>query len=102
MVLKKLVLNIMLLISLTYLPKDATLKRKFGNLPLQYVRMRIDSDSELMLFEKAMRMFKFNLNESDDDSDDLEKMITGGENSEFQILGEAVSKNKKRKASKKT
>ncbi|VEN64478.1 unnamed protein product [Callosobruchus maculatus] len=34
-------------ISLSYSPREVTLKRKFGNLPVHYMRVRSDKDDDL-------------------------------------------------------
>lgn len=52
--------NNLVTISSSYSPKEQTLKKKFGNLPIKYVRMHIESEEELMILDKAMRLFTFN------------------------------------------
>nr|CAH7717937.1 unnamed protein product [Callosobruchus chinensis] len=42
-------------ISLTYSPRTATLKRKFGNLPVRYMRVRIDKDEDFKILERVVR-----------------------------------------------
>ncbi|CAG9772053.1 unnamed protein product [Ceutorhynchus assimilis] len=49
------------IVNLTYSPRAATLKRKFGNLPVRYMRTRIDSEEEFKLLEQVVKKFKFNL-----------------------------------------
>lgn len=51
----------MVYVSLLYSPKYQTLKNKFGNLSLTYLRMNIDNDMELVLFEKALEKYIFNI-----------------------------------------
>lgn len=60
--------NNVIKMELHYTPKDATLKKKFGNLPLKYVRMRVADEEQLALFETAVRRYNFDLEEDDDDS----------------------------------
>lgn len=62
----------MVTVSLSYSPKTTTLKKKFGNLPLKYIRMNIESESEISLFEKAVKRYTFDI-----DSDDEEIMVVG-------------------------
>lgn len=52
-----------IILSLTYTPRQETLKRKFGNLPLRYVKTHAANDRELLLFEKALQRFQFDLPE---------------------------------------
>lgn len=47
-------------VSLTYTPKTESLSKKFGNLPIDYIRLGLDTPHELDLFEEAMRKFCFN------------------------------------------
>lgn len=56
----------MVAVSLFYSPKTETLRRKFGTLPVTYVRVNVKTDKELELFERAARMYKFDLNECSD------------------------------------
>lgn len=58
--------NNLISIKLGYSPKDSTLKRKFGNLPVKYCRLNVDNEQELVLFEKALRQYTFNCVEEDD------------------------------------
>ncbi|CAG9772376.1 unnamed protein product [Ceutorhynchus assimilis] len=44
---------------------DTTLKKKFGALPIEYMRTRLENDEELELFDKALKKFKFNLDENE-------------------------------------
>lgn len=53
------------IINLSYSPKKETLERKFGNLPIEYVRSFLDTPEEVEVFEKACKRFKFSLPEED-------------------------------------
>ncbi|CAG9765797.1 unnamed protein product [Ceutorhynchus assimilis] len=57
--------NDKIVIHLCYSPKDTTLKKKFGALPIEYMRTRLENDEELKLFDKALKKFKFNLDENE-------------------------------------
>lgn len=48
-------------ISLTYSPKATTLKKKFGNLPIRYMRTKVDNDEEFKIMETVVKRYKFNL-----------------------------------------
>nr|CAI5864677.1 unnamed protein product [Callosobruchus analis] len=48
-------------ISLSYSPRTATLKRKFGNLPVRYMRERIDMEEDFKILERVGRRYNFNL-----------------------------------------
>nr|CAI5860753.1 unnamed protein product [Callosobruchus analis] len=48
-------------ISLSYSPRAATLKRKFGNLPVRYMRVKIDKEQDFKILEKVVRRYRFNL-----------------------------------------
>ena len=48
-------------ISLSYAPKAITLKRKFGNLPVRYMRTKLEQSQEFAVLEKLCKKFKFNL-----------------------------------------
>lgn len=48
-------------LNLYYSPKDVTLRKKIGNLPLKYIRMKIDNEEDLVIFEKAVKNYNFNL-----------------------------------------
>lgn len=50
-------------IQLHYCPKDATLRRKFGDLPLKYVRMKVTNEDDLILFEKVVKRYNFDLSD---------------------------------------
>lgn len=53
--------------SLSYSPKDVTLRKKFGNLPIKYIRMQKEKETELALFEKVLKSYSFNYEESEDE-----------------------------------
>nr|CAI5865249.1 unnamed protein product [Callosobruchus analis] len=48
-------------ISLSYSPRTATLKRKFGNLPIGYMRERIDKEEDFKILDRVGRRYHFNL-----------------------------------------
>ncbi|KAK9738214.1 hypothetical protein QE152_g10037 [Popillia japonica] len=62
---------------LTYTPKGETMKKKLGNLPIQYVRLTSETaeDVEFNLFGLAVKRFKFNIKT---DEEELE-MLAGEE-----------------------
>nr|CAI5862115.1 unnamed protein product [Callosobruchus analis] len=64
-------------ISLSYSPRTATLKRKFGNLPVRYMRVRIDKEQDFKILEKVVRRYHFNL--LDEQVEDLDNTrVEGG------------------------
>lgn len=78
--------NDMVIIKLGYTPKKKTLKNKFGNLPIKYMKTVIDSREEFNLLEKACQMYEFNKVDEDEETDvegyqavtnHQKKMITG-------------------------
>ncbi|KAL1487595.1 hypothetical protein ABEB36_015726 [Hypothenemus hampei] len=54
------------LISLSYTPKDSTLLKKMGNLPVKYTRIQVHSVEELGLLEKAVQKYNFNIINDDE------------------------------------
>lgn len=56
-------------ISLTYCPKTTTLKRKFGSLPIKYLRTRANNQEEFKILEDVVRRYDFNL--VDDEPDNI-------------------------------
>ncbi|KAJ8934727.1 hypothetical protein NQ318_012097 [Aromia moschata] len=56
-----------IIVALTYSPKTETLTRKFGNLPIKYVRTKLENVEELKLFEKAVKTFTFDIGEDEHD-----------------------------------
>lgn len=48
-------------VHLAYTPKTETLKAKFGNLPINYVRLATETEEELESFALATKRFDFNL-----------------------------------------
>lgn len=52
-----------ILIQLNYSPKESTLIKKFGDLPIKYIRTRLENEEEIRLFEKAIKRYKFNWDE---------------------------------------
>ncbi|VEN51892.1 unnamed protein product [Callosobruchus maculatus] len=77
-------------ISLTYSPRAKTLKRKFGNLPVKYMRAKIDKESEFKILESVVKRHKFNLL-----SEELEDMERNGIESSAAIPESSGIKRKK-------
>lgn len=50
-------------VNLRYSPKTSTLQRKFGNLPIRYIRASVENEQELRIFENACQRWKFSLKE---------------------------------------
>lgn len=48
-------------VHLTYSPRAETLKKKFQQLPLKYMRTKVDDISEFKVLERAVKKFKYNL-----------------------------------------
>ncbi|XP_030751646.1 uncharacterized protein LOC115879123 [Sitophilus oryzae] len=49
-------------ICLTYTPRHQNLKKKFGDLPIQYIRTKMfDKEKDLKLFETALIIFNFKI-----------------------------------------
>ncbi|CAH1997219.1 unnamed protein product [Acanthoscelides obtectus] len=48
-------------VKLTYSPRAATLKRKFGLLPIKYLRTKLDKDAEFQVLERIVKKYRFNL-----------------------------------------
>ncbi|VEN43017.1 unnamed protein product [Callosobruchus maculatus] len=46
-------------ISLSYSPRGTTLKRKFGNLPVRYMRVKIDKDDDFKILQRVVRRYHF-------------------------------------------
>nr|CAH7768791.1 unnamed protein product [Callosobruchus chinensis] len=64
-------------ISLTYSPRTPTLKRKLGNLPVRYMKVRIDKDEDFKILERVVRRYRFNL--LDEQVEDIDNSrIEGG------------------------
>lgn len=59
-------------ISLSYSPKATTLQKKFGNLPVKYLRTKLENEEELQIFEKALKRFRFNI-------EDVQEAIEDGD-----------------------
>lgn len=62
-------------ICLAYSPKTTTLQKKFGDLPIDYIRMKLDNMEEMKSFNKIMKKYKFNLND-DEDSEPRQSKFT--------------------------
>lgn len=62
--------NEKIVISLTYSPKNTTMRRKLGNLPVEYRRVNVESDEELALFEELLKNYKFNLREEEEEEEE--------------------------------
>ena len=48
-------------INLSYTPTVKSLKKKFGTLPVRYMRVQIDNEEEFKILENMVRRYKFNL-----------------------------------------
>lgn len=59
-------------ILLSYSPKNTTLKRKFGNLPIKYVRTKLATDEEIEMLGEVTSRYTFNI----DDEEDNENLAT--------------------------
>nr|CAI5856205.1 unnamed protein product [Callosobruchus analis] len=65
-------------ISLSYSPRAATLKRKFGNLPVRYMRVKIDKEQDFKILEKVVRRYRFNLLDEQVEDPDNSRVEGGG------------------------
>ncbi|VEN33476.1 unnamed protein product, partial [Callosobruchus maculatus] len=71
-------------ISPSYSPKGTTLKRKFGSLPVRYMRVKIDKDDDFKILERVVRRYHFNL--LDEQIEDLETTrLEGGTKRKFYL-----------------
>ncbi|CAH1383414.1 unnamed protein product [Tenebrio molitor] len=66
--------NDKIFISLSYSPKGLTLKKKFGNLPVRYMRTKLDNEDEFKMLEKVVKRYKFNL--VDEDLEEMHRLQT--------------------------
>jgi hypothetical protein len=66
--------NDKIFISLSYSPKGLTLKKKFGNLPVGYMRTKLDNEDEFKMLEKVVKRYKFNL--VDEDLEEMHRLQT--------------------------
>ncbi|XP_072387165.1 uncharacterized protein [Diabrotica undecimpunctata] len=58
-------------VHLTYSPNNKTLKKKFGYLPLRYMRVKVENDKEFQVLENICKKYRFNL--LDDEVEEFEK-----------------------------
>ncbi|CAH2000284.1 unnamed protein product [Acanthoscelides obtectus] len=58
-------------VKLTYSPRAATLKRKFGLLPIKYLLTKLDKDAEFQVLERIVKKYRFNL--LDEQLEDINK-----------------------------
>ncbi|XP_050517683.1 uncharacterized protein LOC126892223 [Diabrotica virgifera virgifera] len=58
-------------IMLSYTPNSKHLQRKILNLPIRYMRTKIQSEEEFQKVEEAVKRYRFNL--LDDEYEDIEK-----------------------------
>ncbi|XP_030755996.1 uncharacterized protein LOC115882220 [Sitophilus oryzae] len=68
-------------ICLTYTPRHQNLKKKFGDLPLQYIRTRMfEKEKDLKLFETALKRFNFKirLDEEEEEESQQQQQIESG------------------------
>ncbi|KAK9680981.1 hypothetical protein QE152_g38689 [Popillia japonica] len=61
-------------VSLSYTPKTDTLIKKIGTLPLEYIRLALESPEEVAIFEKAMAKYSFSIRS---DSEEVEEALSG-------------------------
>ncbi|XP_071055720.1 uncharacterized protein [Onthophagus taurus] len=55
------------IIALLYTPKNETLKRKFGNLPVQYMRLGVENETEVQMLASVMHKYVFDLSVDGDE-----------------------------------
>ncbi|XP_071056368.1 uncharacterized protein [Onthophagus taurus] len=61
------------IIALMYTPKNETLKRKFGNLPVQYMRLGVENETEVQMLASVMHKYVFDLSvDGDEQSPQIE------------------------------
>lgn len=58
-----------MILKLSYSPKTTTLERKFGNMPIKYLRTTLESEEDFTLFTHAAHRYNINISEEDDDDD---------------------------------
>ncbi|XP_072375296.1 uncharacterized protein [Diabrotica undecimpunctata] len=58
-------------VELTYSPNNKNLKKKFGYLPLRYMRLKIENEGEFHVLENICKKYRFNL--LDDEVEEFEK-----------------------------
>ncbi|XP_050517901.1 uncharacterized protein LOC126892415 [Diabrotica virgifera virgifera] len=56
---------------MSYTPNSKHIKRKFGNLPIRYMRTKIQSEGEFQKVEGAVKRYRFN--QIDDEYEEFEK-----------------------------
>lgn len=68
-------------IHLSYSPRTITLKRKFGNLPVRYMRTKLDNTEEFKILEKVLRRYKFDLLDEEEDASIVTPVLMVGPSS---------------------
>ncbi|XP_050515921.1 uncharacterized protein LOC126890777 [Diabrotica virgifera virgifera] len=58
-------------VKLSYSPNNKTLKKKFGYLPIRYMRIKIDNEEEFHVLEDICKRYRFNL--LDDEVEEFER-----------------------------
>jgi hypothetical protein len=66
--------KIFISLSLSYSPMGLTLKNKFGNSPVRYMRTKLDNDEEFKIMKKVVKRYKFNL--VDEDLEEMHRLQT--------------------------
>ncbi|XP_030754714.1 glutamic acid-rich protein-like [Sitophilus oryzae] len=61
-------------ICLTYTPRHQNLKKKFGDLPIQYIRTKMfDKEKDLKLFETALKRFNFKIRLDEEEEEEFQQ-----------------------------
>ncbi|XP_072380440.1 uncharacterized protein [Diabrotica undecimpunctata] len=58
-------------VSLSYTPNSKSLKKKFGNLPVRYMRTKVKTEQEFQILENVVKRYRFNL--LDDELEEFER-----------------------------
>ncbi|KAI4454255.1 hypothetical protein MML48_5g00008524 [Holotrichia oblita] len=62
--------NGQVILSLSYTPKGETLRKKFRKFPVQYIRLAMENEEEVRIFQEALQEYNFSLSCDDDDDED--------------------------------
>lgn len=92
-----------MIVSLFYSPKETTLKKKFGNLPISYYRVNVENEEELTIIEELCREYQFNLSDSDTEEEkqavvnlnpfnNYKKIVRKPKNNNIKILDNVIVK----------
>ncbi|XP_030763198.1 uncharacterized protein LOC115887825 [Sitophilus oryzae] len=61
-------------ICLTYTPRHQNLKKKFGDLPIQYIRTKMfEKEKDLKLFETALKRFNFKIRLDEEEEEEFQQ-----------------------------